>query len=100
MVGGDDVHNAKPDPEGVKLALAKLRVSARESIFVGDSPADILAGKAARVLTAAALWSPEGKGDPTEAGPDYKFRSVQELFRFLLPAEKREEPSFWFAEGS
>lgn len=98
MVGGDDVHNAKPDPEGVKLALAKLKVSPRGSIFVGDSPADILAGKAAKVLTAAALWSPEGKRDPTEAGPDYKFRSVQELSNFLLPPEKKKEPAFYFAE--
>ncbi len=98
-VAGDDVQRSKPDPEGLNLALNKMKVSSGESIFIGDSPADVLAGKAAKVLTAAALWSPEGKGDPTEAGPDYKFRSVQELFRFLLPAEKRDEPGFWFAKN-
>ncbi len=97
-VGGDDVHDPKPDPEGVELALAKMRVRPRESIFIGDSPADILAGKAAKVLTAAALWSPEGKGDPTEAAPDYKFRSLQQLSNFLIPAEKKEEPGYYFAK--
>ncbi len=98
MVGGDDVKKAKPDPEGVTLALERIELSPRESIFIGDSPADILAGKAAKVLTAAALWSPEGKGDPTEAGPDYKFRSVQEFSNFLMPSERKEEPGFYFAK--
>ncbi len=96
-IAGDDVQKAKPDPEGVLLALDKLKVARRESIFIGDSPADILAGKAARTLTAAALWSPEGKGDPTEVGPDYKFRSVQELSNFLIPGMK-EDPGFYFAD--
>ncbi|OLD03662.1 MAG: hypothetical protein AUJ07_05775 [Crenarchaeota archaeon 13_1_40CM_3_53_5] len=98
MVGGDDVRNSKPDPEGVKLALERMGLASGEFIFSGDSPADILAGKAAKVLTAAALWSPEGKADPTEAGPDYKFRSVQELSTFLMPSEKKEEPGFYFAK--
>ena len=97
-VAGDDVRKAKPDPEGVTLALERMELSTRESIFIGDSPADILAGKAAKVLTAAALWSPEGKGDPTETGPDYKFRSVQELANFLMPSEKKGELGFYFAE--
>ncbi len=100
MVGGDDVERAKPDPEGVRLALERLRLSPRESIFIGDSPADILAGKAAGVLTGAALWSPEGKGDPTEAAPDYKFRSLEQLANFLIPPEKKEEPGFYFAEDA
>ncbi len=98
LVAGDDVQRTKPDPEGVRLALGKMMLQPEETMIVGDSPADILAGKGAGVLTAAALWSPENRGDPSEAGPDYAFRSVRELSNFLLPPEKKKEAGFYFSE--
>ncbi len=98
LVAGDDIQKPKPDPEGVRLALSKMMLLPKEAIIVGDSPADILAGEGAGVVTAAALWSPENRGDPNEAGPDYAFRSVRELSNFLLPPEKKEEVGFYFSE--
>src|SRR3989442_10340904 len=76
-VTADDVQNSKPDPEGISLALSRIKAEPRESMYVGDSPADMIAGKQAGVLTGAALWSPENRGDPTTEHPDYEFRSVQ-----------------------
>ena len=99
LVAGDDVHKSKPDPEGVRLALDKMRLRPKESAIIGDSPADILAGKGAGVATIAALWSPENRGDPTSENPDFQFRSVRELTRFFFPGEKNEEPSFYFSPG-
>ena len=94
-ITADDVRNSKPDPEGITLALRRLKVNARESMYVGDSPADIIAGKRAGVLTGAALWSPENRGDPSTEHPDYEFRSVQQLSDFLFPKKKSgEEPYF------
>jgi len=94
-VTADDVRNSKPDPEGINLALRRIRVNPRESMYVGDSPADITAGKGAGVLTGAALWSPENRGDPTTEHPDYEFRSVQQLSDFLFPKKKSgQEPYF------
>ncbi len=94
-VTADDVLKSKPDPEGINLALSKLNAAARESMYVGDSPADIIAGKKAGVLTGAALWSPENRGDPTTEHPDYEFRSVQQLSDFLFPkAKSSQEPYF------
>ncbi len=98
LVAGDDIARPKPDPEGVRLALSKLDIRPAQSIMIGDSPNDINAGKQAGVITAAALWSPEGRGDPTTAEPDYTFRSVRELSDFLVPTQKKEEPGFYFAE--
>jgi phosphoglycolate phosphatase-like HAD superfamily hydrolase len=64
-------------------------------MYVGDSPADMAAGRQAGVLTGAALWSPENRGDPTTEHPDYEFRSVQQLSDFLFPKKKSgEEPYF------
>jgi len=92
-VTADDVQNSKPDPEGISLALSRIKAEPRESMYVGDSPADMIAGKQAGVLTGAALWSPENRGDPTTEHPDYEFRSVQQLSDFLFPKKKSgEEP--------
>ena len=99
LVAGDDVTRPKPDPEGVQLALRKLKLQPAEALMVGDSPNDVNAGKQAGVATAAALWSPEGRGDPTTAGPDYTFRSIRELSDFFFPPEKKEEPGFYFSES-
>jgi pyrophosphatase PpaX len=94
-ITADDVPNSKPDPEGINLALRRLRVNPQETMYVGDSPADMIAGKRAGVLTGAALWSPENRGDPTTEHPDHEFRSVQHLSEFLFPKKKpSEEPYF------
>lgn len=94
-ITADDIQRSKPDPEGINLALSRIKASARDSMYVGDSPADIIAGKRAGVLTGAALWSPENRGDPTTEHPDYEFRSVRQLSDFLFPKEKpSEEPYF------
>ncbi len=97
LVAGDDVQRTKPDPEGVELALNQMGLNPKESLMVGDSPSDILAGKGAGVITAAALWSPENRGDPTLENPDFQFRSVSELTRFFFPQERKEKPGFYFS---
>jgi phosphoglycolate phosphatase/pyrophosphatase PpaX len=94
-VTADDVQKSKPDPEGINLALSRLKAKAGESMYIGDSPSDIIAGKRAGVRTGAALWSPENRGDPTTERPDHEFRSVQQLSDFLFPKKKSsEEPYF------
>ena len=57
-VCGDDVTQGKPHPESVHQALAALGTSAEDAVFVGDSPHDMGAGRAAGVATAAARWGP------------------------------------------
>jgi len=94
-IAADDVQKSKPDPEGINLALRRIEADAKESMYVGDSPADIVAGRRAGVLTGAALWSPENRGDPTTEHPDYEFRSIQQLSDFLFPKKKSgDEPYF------
>ena len=40
------------------LALDRLSADPGDTVFIGDSPHDIKAGRAAGVRTAAALWGP------------------------------------------
>jgi pyrophosphatase PpaX len=46
----------KPDPEPVLTALEQLGALSSEAAFVGDSPFDVAAGKAAGVFTVAVAW--------------------------------------------
>ncbi len=94
-ITADDVQKSKPDPEGITLALSRINADAKDSIYVGDSPADMVAGKRAGVLTGAALWSPENRGDPTTEHPDYEFRSVLQLSDFLFPRKKSSEQPYF-----
>lgn len=52
----DDVAEPKPDPEGLRLAVDALGVSAAEAAYVGDSTSDVEAAAAAGMLPVAALW--------------------------------------------
>jgi len=58
IVGADDVDRHKPDPAPVLAALDRLGADPATTVFVGDSPHDMAAGRAAGVATAAALWGP------------------------------------------
>ncbi|MDI3280987.1 MAG: HAD-IA family hydrolase [Bacillota bacterium] len=53
----EDTERHKPYPEPVLLALERLEARAADTLFLGDTPCDLLAGKAAGVQTAAVSWS-------------------------------------------
>ena len=45
----DDVKEAKPNPEGILLAVKKMNVSSEETLYIGDNYTDFLASKGACV---------------------------------------------------
>ena len=55
-MSADTVGKAKPHPEPLWHACEKLGVQPQNSVFVGDAPSDILAGKRAGLKTVAALY--------------------------------------------
>jgi phosphoglycolate phosphatase len=55
LVGGEDVANHKPDPEGLLKALDKLGVRTNDSLYIGDHPVDAQAAAAAKIPFAAVL---------------------------------------------
>ena len=79
VVTPEDVSNPKPDPEPVRVALERLGVSAERAWFVGDSPHDVVAGQAAGVRTAAALWGPFPRATLEEAGADRLLSDFHEV---------------------
>jgi pyrophosphatase PpaX len=56
VVGGDETEKHKPDPEPLLLAAHRLGVSPQDCAYVGDSPFDIRAAKAAPMYSVAVTW--------------------------------------------
>lgn len=71
IIGADDVERHKPDPQPVLRALEHLGTAAADTVFVGDSPHDLAAGRAAGVRTAAVLWGPFPRGELAAHAPDH-----------------------------
>lgn len=53
----EDTERHKLYPEPILLALERLEARAADALFLGDTPYDLQAGKAAGVRTAAVAWS-------------------------------------------
>ncbi len=56
VVGGDETERHKPDPEPLLLAAARLNADPAQCAYVGDSPFDIRAARAARMHAVAVTW--------------------------------------------
>lgn len=87
VITGDDVQQPKPDPEGIATALDFLSVSQEEAVFVGDSNADIKAGKAAGLRTYGVQWLSTYQSIHFEMEPDAIFTRIEQ-FQKLLESER------------
>jgi HAD superfamily hydrolase (TIGR01509 family) len=78
-VWGDDVERPKPEPDGVVRAMSRLGADPRATIVIGDSPADIMMGRAAGTRTAAALWGGASRDRLLAESPDLVLNSPGDL---------------------
>ena len=81
LVTSDDTTEHKPGPAPVLEALTQLDASAARAVFIGDSPYDCLAGKAAGVSTAAALWGPFSRETLEPHAPDYWLERPEQILQ-------------------
>jgi pyrophosphatase PpaX len=79
LVTSDDLEASKPSPEPVHAALAVLGETPAHTLFVGDSPHDIAAGRNAGTTTAACLWGPFSRQQIEGERPDYWLASFADL---------------------
>jgi pyrophosphatase PpaX len=84
VVSSDEVERQKPWPDGILLALERLDAGPEDAAYVGDSPYDVAAAKAAGVHAVAATW---GGMYPTglleAAAPDDLVTNADELLAAL-----------------
>ena len=72
VIGGEDVANHKPDPEGLQMALDRLGCSLADSLYVGDSLTDAETAQRAEVPFVAVL-SGAAQKDEFEGYRVYEF---------------------------
>ncbi len=56
VVGGDETEKHKPDPEPLLLAAERMRADPAHTAYVGDSPFDMRAARAAGMHAVAVTW--------------------------------------------
>ena len=83
--GGDSFGNKKPHPEGLLQILKDRGALPAESLMVGDSANDILAGQGAGVVTCGVTYG-IGTDGFSEHPPDFTVDRFPELFQRIRPA--------------
>ncbi|HSO01715.1 MAG TPA: HAD-IA family hydrolase, partial [Gaiellaceae bacterium] len=84
VVGSDDTERHKPDPAPIVHALELLGASPDDAVYVGDSPFDIRAAKAAGVHAVAVTWGGIHPRERLEGeGPDAVVDTAEELLAAL-----------------
>jgi pyrophosphatase PpaX len=82
IVGGDETERQKPDPAPLLLALERLEATPDEAAYVGDSPYDMQAARAAGVFAVGVTWGGIHDGG-TLADADAVVHSAEELLGVL-----------------
>ena len=84
VVGGDETEKHKPDPEPLLLAAERMGADPAQTAYVGDSPFDILAAKAAGMYSIAVTWGRiHDRARLEQAGPDVIVDRAEELLEHV-----------------
>lgn len=84
VVSGDTVAQRKPHPEPLLHALAQMGNHTGVAVYIGDARRDVIAGKAAGMMTVAALYGYiPAEEDPHTWGADALVSDPSALFRLI-----------------
>jgi phosphoglycolate phosphatase len=87
ILGEDSTRSRKPDPTALLKVIHSLNIAPAETVMVGDSPADILAGKAAGTMTCGVLWGFRSKEQLQAAGCELFIGTMPELSNHFHPPQ-------------
>jgi pyrophosphatase PpaX len=80
VVGGDETERHKPDPEPLLLAAERMGADPSRAAYVGDSPYDVAAAKAAGMYSIAVTWGGiHDRARLEQAEPDAVVDTAEEL---------------------
>lgn len=91
VLGGDSLPVKKPDPTPLLTACENLGFSPSQSVMIGDSKNDILAGQNANMTTLALSYGYNYGQDIRAFDPTQTFDNFTDLVHFLIPHEKDNE---------
>lgn len=83
IVTGDEMARPKPEPDGLFTCLQMLEVDPEDAVFVGDSNADMAAGRSAGLTTVGVKWMPITQSREFHPRPDYEFSDFDEFLQAI-----------------
>ena len=84
VLGGDQVNNYKPHPEGLIRMISHFGVEPKSVLYIGDMVADIDAGRGAGAMTAAVTWGAGNKDELASARPDFIVENPDRLREIIF----------------
>lgn len=89
IVTRDDVRRLKPHEEILVKAVKKLGVTPWRSLYVGDSSADVIAGRRAGVHVAAIVGGADSRDRLLRSRPNYLIDRLEEVLELIGVLERR-----------
>lgn len=83
VIGPESVEKRKPHPESLLKILDQLGSQAAKALMIGDTPADIQAGKAAGIFSIAVSYGYGRKEELLVTQPDFMIDRIVDLLEFF-----------------
>jgi pyrophosphatase PpaX len=83
IVGMEETQKHKPEPEPLLLGAKLLDAAGEPCVYIGDSPYDMQAGRAANMYTIAANWGMFTPEELIRAGAQYEANSPREISKII-----------------
>lgn len=83
VVGIESTTRHKPEPDPLHFAMARLGASPAETVYVGDSPFDLQAARAAGISSIAVTWGAFAEEVLAAEEPTHVARSATDLRQWL-----------------
>jgi len=93
VLGSDSLPWRKPDPAPLLKAMIHCGAQTSETVMVGDSRTDVLAGKAAGIFTCGLSCGFRGREELAVAGCDLIIDSFAQLQEYFVPPSDHHSPA-------
>ncbi len=79
VYSAEDVEHAKPSPQGIQMIMRRFGVGKNETVMIGDTSADIEAGRLAGVTTVGITHGFTSRAQMQQLTPDHIIHSLDKL---------------------
>ncbi len=91
VLGGDSLPRRKPDPSPLLAAMLRCNALPSETVMIGDSRTDILAGKSAGTFTCGVSSGFRSRAELESAGCDAVIDTLRDLVKWFRAAEASDQ---------
>lgn len=90
ILGGEVIKERKPDPTPLLFVCRKLGIEAENTLMVGDSDNDVVAGQRAHMVTVAFTYGYNSGKDVRNCHPDYVFDKFDSLTDLIVGLRNKD----------